>query len=83
MPKLHASLEVFLRQPAPKSARRADVEKALELLSFYPKGAKGSHHHWEHPDGRRIGYSLVHGRTVKRWVVEALAAEIRKTGIGE
>ena len=83
MPKLHKSLEYFLRQPAPKSARRADVEKALELLGFHPKGSKGSHYLWEHPDGRRIGYSLVHGRTVKVWVVEEIATEIRKAEMGE
>lgn len=82
MPKLHKSLEVFLRQPIPVKASREDAEKALTLIGFTLRHRKGSHHVWTHPDGHSITYALVNGRRIKRAAVASISREVRKRELG-
>jgi len=85
LPKLHKSLEVFLRQPLPKEADRSDVEKALTLLGFTctTPSSGSSHYTWKHSDGRRIVYALVKGRKVKAAAVASIAKEVARFDAGE
>lgn len=83
MSKIHKSLEVFLRQPIPREATRAEVEQALVHLDFQLQSHKGSHYLWQHPDGTRIGYALRGGRRVGAAAVKDIAMEIRRRGPGE
>lgn len=80
MARIHKSLELFLRQPTPTEATQRDVERALDALGFHLHSHESSHYTWLHPDGARITYALVSGRTVKRVVVKAIAKEIRRQG---
>lgn len=81
MVKVHTSLAIFLRQPAPVEASRRDVEQALARLDFRLQSHEGSHYMWKHPDGTHFGYALLGGRKVKEVVVKAIAAEIRRRGL--
>ena len=83
MPKLHRSLEVFLRQPVPVTATREEAEQALTRIGYSLSHHKGSHYTWRHPDGSRIVYALIGGRMIGKAAVKDIAEAIRRLDSGE
>jgi len=55
----------------PRQLKPRQVTKALERLGFYRYGAKGSHIHFKHKDGRRTQVS-VHARAIPQGTLKAI-----------
>lgn len=83
MPKVHKSLEVFLRKPPPVELGVEKIESALHRLGFELQSKSGSHRRWRHPDGTVFDYAIRDGQTIEARTVKKMATEIRKRELGE
>ncbi len=70
MAKLEKLVESFLSNSS--DFKFSDVEKVLSAFGFQEARAKGSHHMFRHPDGRKVPAIPKSGKRVKKIYIKKI-----------